>query len=54
MMEVRHSDVLGKLEGNKKAKGIIPVLAERDFPLADYFVESSYREDLCLFLAKPK
>lgn len=44
MMEVRHSDVLMKLEGNGKVKGIIPVLAERNFPLSDYFKESVYKD----------
>ncbi|WP_053983780.1 Rha family transcriptional regulator [Niameybacter massiliensis] len=48
MMEVRHSDILQKLEGTNKTdgtvktKGIIPVLSERNFPLADYFIESTY------------
>lgn len=50
MMEVRHSDILQKLEGTTKAdgtvktKGIIPVLAERKFPLSDYFIESIYTD----------
>nr|WP_302597640.1 Rha family transcriptional regulator [uncultured Cellulosilyticum sp.] len=48
MMQVRHSDVLQKLEGTTKAdgtvktKGIIPVLTQRKFPLSDYFIESTY------------
>ncbi|MCM1217200.1 MAG: phage regulatory protein/antirepressor Ant [Lachnospiraceae bacterium] len=42
MMEMRHSDILAKLEGSEKSKGIIPILSERNFPLADYFQESIY------------
>ena len=48
MMETRHSDVLLKLEGQTKSdgtiktKGIIQVLTERNFPLSDYFKESTY------------
>lgn len=48
MMEIRHSDILQKLEGTTKAdgtvktKGIIPILTERNFPLSDYFIESTY------------
>lgn len=44
MMEMRHSDILEKLEGSRKVKGIIPVLAERNFPLSDYFKESNYKD----------
>ncbi len=39
---IRHSDLLIKLDGSKKVKGIVPVLTERNFPLSDYFIESSY------------
>ena len=42
MMEIRHSDILAKLDGNNKIKGIIPVLSERKIPSADYFIESTY------------
>lgn len=44
MMEVRHSDILTKLEGNTKVKGIIPVLTERKIPSSDYFTESTYKD----------
>lgn len=44
MMEVRHSDVLEKLEGSKRVKGIIPILTERNFPSSDYFTESTYKD----------
>lgn len=48
MMEVPHAEILKKLEGTTKAdgtvktKGIIPVLSEGNFPVADYFVETTY------------
>ena len=44
MMEIRHSDILAKLDGNNKIKGIIPVLSERKIPSADYFIESTYMD----------
>ena len=44
MMGTRHSDVLEKLEGSKRVKGIIPVLTERKIPLSDYFQESTYKD----------
>ncbi len=48
MMEVQHAEILKKLEGTTRAdgsvktKGIIPVLSEGNFPVADYFIESTY------------
>lgn len=51
MLGTRHSDVLVKLEGQMKPdgtvkiKGIIPVLTEWNFPLSDYFIESTYKDD---------
>ena len=48
MMEVEHGEILKKLEGTTKPDGsvkqvgIIPVLSEGDFPVADYFQESTY------------
>jgi phage regulator Rha-like protein len=44
MMGVGHSDILKKLEGTPRQKGIIPVLCEGNFPLADYFQESTYQD----------
>lgn len=46
MMEMRHQKVLEKLEGTAdgKTKGIIPILSEHDFVLADYFQESTYTD----------
>ena len=45
MLEVRHSDILAKLNGNKRSKGIIKVLSERNIPSADFFQESSYTDE---------
>lgn len=50
MMEISHRDILNKLCGTKdkngkvKQVGIIPVLAEANFRLSDYFVESTYKD----------
>lgn len=44
MMEIRHTEVLRKLEGDKTVKGIIPTLSEHNFALADYFQESTYQD----------
>lgn len=50
MMEISHRDILNKLQGTKdkdgnvKQVGIIPTLAEANFRLSDYFVESSYKD----------
>lgn len=50
MMEVEHGEILKKLEGTKKPDGsvkqigIIPVLARGNFPVADYFQESTYQD----------
>ncbi len=51
MLEVKHADLLKKLEGTKKANGttkqvgIIPVLTEGNFPVSDYFIEDSYKDN---------
>ena len=44
MMEIRHQKVIEKLEGTKdgRLKGIVSVLSEHNFVLADYFIESTY------------
>lgn len=50
MMEVEHGEILKRLEGTKKPDGsvkqigIIPVLSEGNFPVADYFQESTYKD----------
>lgn len=45
MLKVRHSDILTKLNGNKRSKGIIKILSERNIPSADFFQESSYIDE---------
>ena len=44
MMGIRHQKVIEKLEGTKdgRLKGIVSVLSEHNFVLADYFIESTY------------
>lgn len=48
MMEVPHYEILRKLEGTTnpdgsvKQVGIIPVLADGNFPVTDYFIKSTY------------
>lgn len=50
MMGVPHYDILKKLEGvtrsngTIKAKGIIPILTDGNFPVSDYFEVSSYKD----------
>ena len=50
MMEIPHYDILKKLEGvtrsngTIKAKGIIPILTDGNFPVSDYFEVSSYKD----------
>lgn len=50
MMEVEHKEILKKLEGTTKPDGttkqigIIPVLTRGNFPLSDYFIESTYKD----------
>ena len=42
MMGIKHYQVLEKLEGTKKVKGIIPTLTDHNFMVSDYFIESTY------------
>jgi anti-repressor protein len=42
MMEKAHGDLLKDIQGSGKNLGIIPTLTEGNFPVVDYFVESSY------------
>lgn len=44
MMEVEHSKLLRKLEGDSSHKGIIPILSEAHLGVADYFKESTYTD----------
>lgn len=45
MMEVNHFEVLRKLEGGGKVKGIIPsLLTDNKIVVSDYFIESTYKD----------
>jgi len=57
MMELRHGEILRKLEGDKAVKGIIPTLTEHNFVLSDYFTENTYvdgsgKENKCYLITK--
>lgn len=42
MVNMEHWKILRKLEGTEKDLGIIPVLADNDFVVGDYFIKTSY------------
>ncbi|BFL92990.1 TPA: phage antirepressor KilAC domain-containing protein [Clostridioides difficile] len=42
MLEIRHWEVLRKLEGTEKTKGIIDILNDNNFVVVDYFIKSTY------------
>lgn len=42
MMEMEHSKLLRKLEGDDTRKGIIPILGEAQMGVTDYFIKSTY------------
>lgn len=44
MLEMKHYQILEKLEGTKTVKGIIPTLTDHNFVVSDYFQESSYKD----------
>ncbi|RDU23183.1 Rha family transcriptional regulator [Anaerosacchariphilus polymeriproducens] len=44
MMEIKHYQVLEKLEGTKNAKGIIPTMTNHKIMVSDYFQESTYKD----------
>ncbi len=41
MLEIRHWEVLRKLEGTEKTKGIIDILNDNNFVVVDYFIKST-------------
>lgn len=45
MMEINHWEVLRKLEGNEKTKGIIPTLTDNKIVVSGYFIKSSYKDE---------
>lgn len=44
MLEMKHYQILEKLEGTKTVKGIIPTLTDHNFVVSDYFQESTYKD----------
>ena len=42
MLEIRHWEVLRKLAGTEKTKGIIDILNDNNFVVVDYFIKSTY------------
>ena len=44
MIEIRHADLIKKLEGDKTHIGIIPTLAKHQLSLSDYFIPSTYKD----------
>ncbi|MCC0641795.1 phage antirepressor KilAC domain-containing protein [Clostridioides sp. ES-S-0049-03] len=42
MLEINHWEVLRKLEGTEKVKGIIDVLGSNNFVVTDYFIKTKY------------
>lgn len=45
MMGVNHWEILRKLEGTEKVKGIIPTLTDNKIVVSDYFIKSSYKDE---------
>lgn len=45
MMEVKHWQILRKLDGTKKVKGIIQILSDNKIVVADFFQGSSYTDE---------
>lgn len=57
MMEINHWEVLRKLEGTDKIRGIIPVMTDNKIVVSDYFTESAYvdasgKENKCYLITK--
>lgn len=44
MMGISHKNILRKIEGNERIKGILSVLTERNFAPSEFFVESKYKD----------
>lgn len=44
MLGIKHWEVLRKLDGTDKTKGIVPVLTDNKIVVSDYFIESSYKD----------
>ena len=46
MLGVEHKEIIRKIEGGTKEVGIIPTLMGGNFPLNNYFIESTYKDSL--------
>ena len=44
MMDINHWEILRKLDGTDKVKGIIPILTDNKIVVSKYFIESSYKD----------
>lgn len=45
MMEIKHWEVLRKIEGSKDRKGYIEILTNNQMVASDYFIESYYKDE---------
>lgn len=45
MLNKEHSELMKDIQGSGKNKGIIPVLEKGNFPVSEYFIESTYKVD---------
>lgn len=45
MMEIKHWQILRKLDGTKTVKGIIQILNDNKIVVVDYFIKSTYTDD---------
>lgn len=45
MMEAKHWQILRKLDGTKKTKGIIKILGDNKIVVTDYFIKSTYQSE---------
>lgn len=57
MMGINHWEILRKLEGTEKVKGIIPTLTDNKIVASDYFIPSTYidssgKENKCYLFTK--
>ena len=45
MLEIKHKEILRKLEGAKDRKGYIQILTEHQMVPSDYFIPSTYKDE---------
>ena len=44
MLGINHWQILRKLDGTDKVKGIIPILTNNKIVMSKYFIQSEYKE----------